>query len=98
MRPFLWLVLLPVVTGIGCALLIRDMRRAAYVATMVCVGLIGLATWVLDGDYAWGWLAAVLVLPLPIALTLGSVTLLKGRWGGDRGPKPNASLTTRRPS
>jgi hypothetical protein len=79
MQPLVVLVLVPVLIGVACELLFRNARKASW-AAMLAVALVVVASLQAgDPDGAWNWLAALLVLPLPIALALAAVVLYDGR-------------------
>jgi len=79
MQPLLVLILLPVLIGIAAELLFRDARKASLTA-MLGVGVV-VGLWLQAGDPSgtWNWLAALLVMPLPIAFALIAVVLCYGR-------------------
>ena len=79
MEPLLILFLLPALIGIVSEWVFRDTEKASIAATLgailvVCLGLRGL-----DPEGTWNWLAALLVLPLPIAFALAAVIVFHGR-------------------
>jgi hypothetical protein len=79
MQPLFVLVLLPVLIGVASELLFRDARKASLTA-MLGVALV-VCLWLQAGDPngTWNWLAALLVMPLPIAFALIAVVLCYGR-------------------
>jgi hypothetical protein len=79
MEPLLVLVLLPVLIGIAAELLFRDARNASCAATVGVALVVYLCLRAGDPGGTWNWLAAMLVMPLPIALALAAVVLLYGR-------------------
>ena len=84
MEPLLILFLLPVLIGIVSEWLFRDTRRASTAAILGCAALVGLCLRMLDPGGIWNWLAAFLVLPLPIAFALAAVVICYGRSQGRR--------------
>ena len=79
MQPLAVLVVFPVLIGIASQLAFGDARKAA------CAAMFGAAIVVFgclvasDPGGTWNWLAALLVMPLPIALALAAVVLCHGR-------------------
>ena len=84
MQPLVVLVLLPVLIGIAAELLFRDARKASCAAALCVALVVYLCLRAGDPGGTWNWLAAVLVMPLPIALALAAVVLLYGRAHGRR--------------
>jgi hypothetical protein len=79
MEPLLVLFLLPVLIGLVSEWIFRDMRHASVAATIGCVLFVYVCLKALDPDGTWHWLAAFLVLPLPIAFALAAVIACYGR-------------------
>ena len=79
MQPLLVLVLLPVVIGLACELVFRNARKASWAAIVGVALVIFVGLQAGDPDGTWNWLAALLVMPLPIALALAAVVLFDGR-------------------
>jgi hypothetical protein len=79
MEPLIVLVLAPVVIGLTAELIFRDTRKASFAAALGCPAVIFLCLRLLDPDGALSWLAALLVSPLAIALSLATVLFSFGR-------------------
>jgi hypothetical protein len=79
MEPLMVLVLVPVLTGVTAEWIFRDTRKASFAAALGCPAAIFVCLRLLDPDGALSWLAALLVTPLPIALSLATVLLRRGR-------------------
>ena len=79
LEPFVVLFLLPVTIGIVSGLCLREAKTAALVATLGSVLAVYLCLEVRDPSGTWTWLAAFLVLPLPIAFALAAVLICGGR-------------------
>jgi predicted Na+-dependent transporter len=84
MQPLLVLILLPVLIGVVSDLVFRDARKASCAALPGVALVVLLCVQAADPDGAWTWLAALLVMPLPIAAALAAVVLCDGRSGGRR--------------
>jgi hypothetical protein len=80
MEPLLILVVIPVVIGIAAEVAFRDARNASLAATLGTLLSIGAAVHVLGSDVGWGWLAALLVSPLPIACSVATALLAYGHF------------------
>ncbi len=78
-EPWVVLLLLPVLIGLGSGMLSRDTRRASLVAVVACSAVVVAGVTIRVPEASWNWLAAFLVLPLPIAVTLAMVLLWHGR-------------------
>jgi hypothetical protein len=81
MKPLLILVLLPLAVGFAAEHFTRHTRAAAIAATLVTATMVFASLVLQDPSGEWNWLATMLVLPLPIALTLAAVQLAHGRAG-----------------
>jgi len=79
MQPLLVLVLLPVLIGVVSELVFRDARKASCAAMLGAALAVFLCLQAGDPDGTWNWLAALLVMPLPIAVALAAVVLYDGR-------------------
>ncbi len=79
MEPLLVLFVLPVLIGLVSEWIFRDTRQASVAATVGCVLFVYVCLKALDPDGTWNWLAALLVLPLPIAFALAAVIACWGR-------------------
>jgi NO-binding membrane sensor protein with MHYT domain len=79
MKPILILVFLPVLVGVVANALLRNIRSAALGATIGAPIAVFLCLRALDPDGTWSWLAALLVAPLVIAMSLVTVLLWFGR-------------------
>jgi len=78
MQPFAVLVAFPVLIGIAAQLLFGDAKKASCVATAASTLVVGICL-AAGEPGGWTWLATLLVLPLPIALSLAAVILCYGR-------------------
>jgi hypothetical protein len=79
LEPLVVLFLLPVSIGIASGLCLRTPKNAALVATLGSALAVYLCLEVRDPTGTWTWLAAFLVLPLPIAFALAAVLICCGR-------------------
>ena len=79
MEPLVVLILLPVLIGVAAEMFFRDTIRASAVATIVSPTVVYICLTTLDPGGTWNWLAAFLVLPLPIAFALAAVLICYGR-------------------
>lgn len=79
MQPLFVLILLPVLIGVAAELLFRDARTASCVAMLGAALAVFLCLMAGDPGGSWNWLAALLVMPLPIAFALAAVVLCYGR-------------------
>ncbi len=86
MRPLLTLAVLPMLIGMAAAMLARETRTASLLAAALSACVVFVATRVTDADAGIGWLATLLVLPLPIAFALATVAFLSGRSAAHRHP------------
>jgi peptidoglycan/LPS O-acetylase OafA/YrhL len=79
MRPLLVLILVPMLIGIVCEMVFRNARKASWVAMLGAALAVLLGLQAGDPTGAWNWLAALLVMPLPVAVALLAVMLYDGR-------------------
>ena len=79
MQPLLVLILLPVLIGVASDLIFRDARKASCAAMLGAMIAVLACVQAGDPGGGWNWLAALLVMPLPIALALAAVVLYDGR-------------------
>ena len=79
LEPLAVLFLLPVLIGIASELYFRDTRHASFVATLGSIVAMYVFFELRDPNGTWNWLAAFLVLPLPIAFALAAVLICYGR-------------------
>ena len=79
MKPLLVLVVLPVLIGVVSTMLFRGVRSASLAATIGAPAVVYLFFKALDPEGTWGWLAALLISPLVIAMALVTVLLWFGR-------------------
>jgi len=86
MKPLLILVVLPLAIGYFAEHFTRHTRAAAVAATLAASAMVFAALMLQDPSGTWNWLATLLVLPLPIALTLAAVQLAHGRAGSRKHP------------
>jgi uncharacterized membrane protein len=77
--PYVVLFLLPVMIGIAAALCVRDTRKASLAATLGTILAVYVCLQAGDPEGTWNWLAALLVLPMPVAFALVAVVLRHGR-------------------
>jgi hypothetical protein len=86
MKPVIVLLLLPVLLGVASHFLFRSVRSAACAATIGSVAAVCACVRTLDPDGSWGWLVALLVSPLVIAMAVITVMLCFGRYKAQKGP------------
>ena len=79
MAPFLVLFVLPVLIGIGSALLFRKIRGASFAAAVGSPLIVYLCVKWVDPADTWSPLATLLVSPLVIAVAVTTVLLCAGR-------------------
>jgi hypothetical protein len=79
MKPILILILLPVLIGVVANTLFSTIRNAALGATLGSPMVVFFCLRALDPDGTWSWLAALLVAPLVISMSLVTVLLWFGR-------------------
>jgi len=79
LAPLLVLFLLPVLIGIGAELWLREVKPASLAATLGSALVVYLCLAAGAPDATWNWLAALLVLPVPIAFALAAVFICYGR-------------------
>jgi hypothetical protein len=79
LEPIVVLFLLPVLIGIGAELLWRDSKNASLTATLATAFAVFACLQVRIPEETWNWLAAFLVLPLPVAFALATVFICQGR-------------------
>jgi hypothetical protein len=87
MEPLLVLVLLPVLVGIASELAFRDARNASLAAAAGSTLVVCLCVRALDPNAPWGWLAGLLVSPLPVAFAVATALFLYGHLRGGRRSK-----------
>jgi hypothetical protein len=80
-KPALVLVVLPVLIGILAEAIFRDARRSSFAAVAGSAAMTLAAVLVLDTGSAWNWLAAVMVLPIPISIAVCVAQFCYGRMG-----------------
>ena len=78
-EPLIVLIVLPALIGIAAAMLARDTRNASLVAMLACALAVFGGVNLGNPDGTWHWLAASLVLPLPIAVAVSTVFVWHGR-------------------
>jgi len=88
-EPFLILVVLPVLIGIGSELLFRNPTRASCLATFAAPLVVYFWLAYRDPDGTWNWLATLLFSPLAIALALAAVMICFGRTQVRKRPHQN---------
>jgi hypothetical protein len=81
MTPALVLVIFPVLVGILAEAIFRDARRSSFAAVAGSAAMTLLAVLVLDTGSAWNWLAAIMVLPIPISIAVSVAQFCYGRLG-----------------
>ena len=79
MRAVLVLAAAPVLIGLVASLVSSDARRASLLAACATGLFVSLAIRLTDADAAIGWLATLLVLPLPVACAIATVAFCVGR-------------------
>ena len=79
MEPLIVLVALPVLIGVTAELIFRDTTRASLAAALVCALVVFLCLTYLDSEGALSWLAALLVMPFALAISLAAVFLAYGQ-------------------
>jgi len=79
MRAILVLAAAPMLIGIAASLLTQNARRASLLAALGSVVFVAVATNIRDADAVIGWLATLLVLPLPVACSIATVAFFVGR-------------------
>jgi len=89
MKPFLILVVMPVLIGIASELAFRDARNASLAATIGATLVVCLSVQIFDPSATWTWVAALLVSPLPIAVAVATALFLYGNLQTRRGNKRN---------
>jgi len=89
MKPFLILVVMPVLIGIASGLAFRDARNASLAATIGATLAVCLSVKLFDPNAEWTWVAALLVSPLPIAFAVATALFLYGNSQARRGNKGN---------
>ena len=91
MEPLLVLVVLPMLVGIASELAFRDAKKASLAAALGATLAVILCVRALDPNATWGWLAALLVSPIPVAFAVATALFLYGHLrGGRRGRRPDA--------
>jgi len=88
MEPLLVLVVIPAAIGVAAEIAFRDAKRATLAATLGTLLAVAAAVHVRGPDAGWGWLAALLVSPLPIACSVATALLVYGHVRERRRPKP----------
>ena len=84
MRAILVLAVVPVLIGAAAWWSAREPRNGSLAAAIVTTLFLFIAAHVNDTDMALGWVATLLVLPLPIAFAVATVAFLSGRLGRPR--------------
>lgn len=79
MRPLITLAVLPMLIGVVATLVTPETKTASLIAAIASGCLVFVMTRISDADAAIGWLATLLVLPLPIACSIATVAFLSGR-------------------
>ena len=90
MRAIVVLAIVPVLIGVAAWFATREPRGASLGAAVATTVFLFLAAQVTGAEMPLGWVATFLMLPLPIAFTIATVTFLAGRLGRPR-PKANGS-------
>ena len=78
MEPLIILVVLPVLIGVTAELIFRDTKRASLAAALGCAMVVFLCLTYLDPVGTLSWLAALLVAPFALALSLAAVFVTFG--------------------
>ncbi len=79
MEPLAILFVLPALAGVTAEIVFRDARNASIAAVIASILIVCVGLKALGSAETWNWLAAILVLPLPIAFALAAVVVLYGR-------------------
>jgi uncharacterized membrane protein len=79
MEPLLILVVLPALIGSVAEFVFRDAKRATLTAAVGSILMVAVSVIVLDPAAKWGWIAALLVAPLPVAFAVAAVMYWYGR-------------------
>ena len=79
MRAVIVFAMVPMLIGFAASRLIPEVRRAFLVSALSVIVFIFIAAHVDDADAAIGWLASLLVLPLPVACAIATVAFFAGR-------------------
>ena len=70
MKPFLILVVFPVMIGFLSELVFRDARKASFAAVVGATAVTCISVQILEPRAAWNWLAAIMVSPITIAIAV----------------------------
>ena len=91
MRAILFLAVVPVLIGGAAWLSAREPKAGSLGAAIATTLFLFIAAHVEGADMALGWVATLLVLPLPIAFAVATVAFLSGRLGRPRvtAPEPD---------
>jgi hypothetical protein len=79
MKPFVILLVLPVLIGIASEFYFRDAKKASLAAALGSGIVVIFGVIVLDPAGTWNWIAALLVSPLPMAFAVVTVLFCYGR-------------------
>ena len=79
MRAVIVFALVPMLIGFAAAWVIREVKPAFLVAAIASIMFVFTAARVDDSEFAIGWLASLLVLPLPVACAIATVAFFAGR-------------------
>ena len=79
MKPFLILIAFPGLLGILAEITFRDARKASLAAVIGTVAMTLASVQVLEPGAAWNWIAALLVSPLSIAISVAFAMFWHGR-------------------
>jgi hypothetical protein len=85
-KPFLILIAFPGLLGILAEIAFRDARKASLAAATGTIAVTLASVQVLEPGALWNWIAALLVSPLPIAISVAFAIF----WHGRQGPARNA--------
>jgi hypothetical protein len=83
-KPFLILIAFPGLLGILAEIAFRDARKASLAAVSGTVAMTLASVQLLEPGAAWNWIAALLVSPLPIAISVAFAMFWHGRKGSPR--------------
>ncbi|MBS0319745.1 MAG: hypothetical protein JSR18_04325 [Proteobacteria bacterium] len=78
------LVALPALVGFAAEATFRDTRRASLAAVLGAAVVTCGAVQILEPAAAWNWLAALMVSPLPIAISIAVAMFWYDRFGKPR--------------
>ncbi len=87
MEPLLILVVFPAIIGTVTEFVFRDAKRATLASGLGSALMVAVSVIVLDPAAKWGWIAAVLVAPLPVGLAVAATMFWYGWLGVHHGSR-----------